>query len=71
MAERRKSRLKQQDRTAEVDEAAIRLHIEPFPKSRAKELPSDSIALTGDEEERNCNDCRKNPKVEFHPFVNS
>jgi len=56
---------------AEVDEAAIRRHIESYPKSRAKELPSHSITLTGDEEEQNCNDCGKNPKVEFHPFVNS
>jgi hypothetical protein len=71
MAEKRKSRLKQQARIAEVDEAAIRPRIEPYPKSRAKELPSDSITSTGDEEEQNCNDCRKNPEVEFHPFVNS
>lgn len=43
--------------------------IEPYPKSRAKELHSDSVTLTGEGEEQNCNECRKNPKVKFDPFV--
>lgn len=45
------------------------VYIEPYPKSKAKELHYDSISLLGEEGRANQDDRPERAKVKFEPFV--